>query len=418
MSIRWITSRLGTGAFTAVSGTTDADIVDVRDLVDKPGNESEAVLGKIHQGAAALRRGKRVVVCCDYGISRSNAVATGILSLHEGIGFDSALRDVQKATGETDIKLDVLMAVRNALEDRPGEKTGAEPRTILVTGGSGFIGQSFRNALGNAYRLLAPSRAELDVASGGTGLGVLAGGKAVACVVHLANPRIYTSNVAMGQTLAMLRNVIDFCLAEAIPLVYPSCWEVYSGYAGVLHAGEATPALPRGPFGETKYLAETLIGHCTRTAGLKCALLRSGPVYGRGGEKPRFIRHFIENALRSQPIVTHRYRNGNPSLDLLHVDDAAAAIAAVIRSGYTGSLNLGTGVLTSTRDIARMIGERLGSGSPVRQRAIDADVASIAMDARKAQAELGWTAEIPLEEGMADLISNIKERRATDGRIG
>ncbi len=45
----------------------------------------------------------------------------------------------------------------------------------------------------------------------------------------------------MGQTLAMLRNVIDVCVSNNIRLVYPSSWEIYSGYAGTLRVGESVP---------------------------------------------------------------------------------------------------------------------------------------------------------------------------------
>lgn len=48
MTIRWITPLLGTAAFNAVQNTTDIEVIDVRDLVDKVGNNSNAILDKIH----------------------------------------------------------------------------------------------------------------------------------------------------------------------------------------------------------------------------------------------------------------------------------------------------------------------------------------------------------------------------------
>ena len=92
MSIRWITSHLGTGPALLVRQEADMNIIDVRDLVDKAGNRSEAVRQKITEGCDSLRTGKKTVVCCDYGISRSNAVAVGILAMHEAISFEAAVR--------------------------------------------------------------------------------------------------------------------------------------------------------------------------------------------------------------------------------------------------------------------------------------------------------------------------------------
>ena len=144
------------------------------------------------------------------------------------------------------------------------------------------------------------------------------------CIVHLANPRVYTSNTALGESLSMLKNVIDVCISRDIRMIYPSNSEIYSGCEGTIHVDESTTPCPRGPYGETKYLSELLIDHNRDTAGLRCAVMRSSPVYGHGSDKPRFLYNFIEKCLRSETVVTHRYRNGKPSLDLMHIDDVVA----------------------------------------------------------------------------------------------
>ncbi len=91
MSIRWITSQLGTAPALQFEVADDMNVIDVRDLiVDKSGNHVEAVRQKIVAGQESLRSGKRTVVCCDYGISRSNAIAAGILAKHESLPFGTA----------------------------------------------------------------------------------------------------------------------------------------------------------------------------------------------------------------------------------------------------------------------------------------------------------------------------------------
>ena len=407
MNIRWITSRLGTGPFSASRAISDATIIDVRDLVDKAGNKCQTVLNKIEQGAAALYKGEKVIVCCDYGMSRSNAVAAGILSVFEKQDFEDSLRLVLDATGETQIKIEPLMVVRTALGLTEKKKKRGPKRSILVTGGNGFLGRALLAAIDSDFNVVAPFRSEIDLTHGSTLLDLLVDEENVDCIVHLANPRVYTSNMAMGQTLTMLRNVIDVCLARNILLLYPSGWEIYSGYSDVVHADEATPPLPKGPYGETKYLAETLIDHCVRTAGLRCALLRSSPVYGKDGDRPKFIYNFIEKALLSKPIITHRYSNGDPALDLLYVDDLAKAIVAVIESGFSGGLNIGTGMLTSTRQVAQMIVDKLSSASVIEQSSIDSDVACIAMDWHQARDQIGWQPEVSLGEGLDLILANM-----------
>jgi nucleoside-diphosphate-sugar epimerase len=409
MKIRWITPLLGTAAANAVRDVSDINIIDVRDLVDKAGNRSEPIREKIRQGVESLGQGKRTVVCCDYGMSRSNAIAIGILTSFDKVTFDSALRQVQEATGETQIKLEPLNAVRKALGLHYPKRQNTEYRSILVTGGRGFLGSALIESLGSEFRIVSPTRKELDIGIGSTQLDLLTSEENIDCIIHLANPRVYTSNVAMGESLTMLRNVIDVCLAKDIPLIYPSSWEIYSGYAGILHVDESTPALPRGPYGETKYLGEMLIEHCRRTRGLRCAMIRSSPVYGSGSDKPKFIYNFIEKAKRDQKITTHCYNNGSPSLDLLHVNDLVSAFIATLKTNFVGTLNLGTGVLNSTLKISEMIRDCLGSRSLVDQLTIDSEMASISMNWNLASTELNWQPTISFEQGLEYLLSEIKK---------
>jgi nucleoside-diphosphate-sugar epimerase len=408
MTIRWITPLLGTAAFNAVQNFENIQIVDVRDLVDKAGNNSDAILNKIDQGTDFVKSGKRTVICCDYGMSRSNAIAVGIIANLESISFNQALNKVQEATGETEIKLEPLNAVRQALGVSIGKERCSRYKNILITGGRGFIGAALQSTLVNSeFRLISPTRDQIDIAVGSTKLDLLASESNIDCIIHLANPRVYTSNVAMGQTLTMLRNVIEVCLAKSIPLIYLSGWEIYSGYAGTIHANESTPPLPRGPYGETKYLAEMLVDHCRRIHDLRCAILRSSPVYGSTSDKPKFIFNFLKKASQNQKIVTHRYINGNPKLDFLHIDDLVSSIVDTIKTGFIGNLNIGTGKLTSTLEIAEMIRDMLRSSSVIEQVNISAEVASIAMNYKKASTELDWKPRISLDKGLQSLVNQI-----------
>lgn len=404
MSIRWITDQLGTAPGSEVADRTDLKIIDVRDLVDKGGNRADAVRIKIEQGAAHLANGAVTVVCCDYGISRSNAVAAGILARHEGLSLEAAVRRVQEATGEAEIKLEPLSVVRAALG---GASSVPDLRSVLMTGGTGFLGTALQRRLRNEFNVIAPGRALIDIERGSTAMDLLATESSAGAVVHLANPRVYTSNIALGQSLTMLRNVIDVCLSRHIPLVYLSGWEVYSGYAGDLHVDETTPMFAKGPYGETKYLAEIMIDHLRRTAGLSCAVIRSSPVYGPGSTRPKFIHTFLEKARKGEAISTHRYRNGDPGLDLLHIDDLVEAINRVVASRFTGDLNIGTGVTTSTQDVAQMVIEATGSRSTRGSVAIDADTPRISMNWGKAEKELGWRPSIGLKAGLGSLISEL-----------
>ena len=408
MSIRWITPHLGTGPALQVAQEADINIIDVRDLVDKAGNRADAVRQKINEGCDSLRAGKKTVVCCDYGISRSNAVAVGILAIFETIPFESAVRRVLEATGEREIKVDPLQAVRLAL-GLDKKHSQHQRRRVLVTGGTGLIGKPVSQKLTESFEVFVPNRSELDLQLGSTQLDLLAGENEIDCIVHLANPRIYTSNIALGDTLTMLRNVLDVCIARSIKLIYLSSWEVFSGYrSNYLYADESLPLFPKGPYAETKYLTEIMIEHCRRTQGLRSIMLRSSPVYGIGSDKPKFIYNFIDKIKRSQRIVTHRYNNGAPALDLLYIDDLVSAVAKAVGSDFEGNLNIGTGVITSTPRIAEILREMLGGQSEIDSTLINSDTAGISMDARIAKKTLDWEPTIKIEQGLQMILKNLK----------
>jgi UDP-glucuronate decarboxylase len=407
MKIRWITPLLGTAPAMSVIGKSGLYLIDVRDLVDKAGNREEQVKEKILQGSESLRNGCKTIIGCDYGISRSNAIAAGVLAHFEGITLEAAVRKVLRATGETEIKLAPLQAVRNALgENKP--IFSKNKRRVLVTGSTGFLGVPIVLQLSSEFEVIAPKRADLDLQQGGTKLDLIAGESEVDCIVHCASPRVYTSNIALGCTLTMLRNVLDVCTTRNIHLVYLSSWEIYSGYrSNCLYADEQLPPLPKGPYGETKYLCEILIEHARNTLGLRCGMLRSSPVYGAKGDKPKFIYNFIDKIRRSEPVMTHEYRNCKPALDLLYVDDLVAAVKQVVSAEFIGTLNVGTGVLTSTKSVAEMLMMLLGRQCKINSTQIDADIACIAMDSAKAGNTLGWRPGVCLEKGLLRIISSM-----------
>lgn len=409
MAIRWINPQLGTAPAQEVIHRKDITIIDVRDLVDKGGNNLNAILNKITEGCDSLSLDKKTVVCCDYGISRSNAIAVGILVKHKSISFESAIRCVLEATGEKEIKVEPLLAVRKAL-GLLNKKTH-DKLHVMVTGGSGTIGSPLCKKLQEKYNVFSPTRDVLDLKSGSSYLDLYVIENEIDCIIHMANPRVFTSNYALGETLTILRNILDVCTAHQIKLIYPSGWEVYSGYASShLLANESLPLYPKGPYGETKYLCELLIEHSRKTQGLQCLMLRSGPVYGVGSNKPKFIFNFISKLDNSEPVMTHRYLNGDPSLDLLYIDDFINAISSAIGTDFNGNLNIGTGKLTSTRELAIMLKKSMSSSSQIDSVLIDTDTACIAMDSDLARKIIGWTPTISLDQGINLILAHLSQK--------
>jgi nucleoside-diphosphate-sugar epimerase len=404
--IHWITESLGTASATDQSLTEGVVLLDVRDLVDKSGNSTVAVREKIDQGLALLRQGKRVVICCDYGISRSNAIAAGIISRLQRIRLNQAIKEVFDKIGRQEIKLELLQSVRNALQDVDIDCPDGEFR-VLLTGGTGFIGQALLPELSKRHYVIAPSKNEVNLIAGALELDMLAKEHRVNCLIHLANPRVYTSNQAMGETLTILRNVLDICKENNLRLVYPSSWEVFSAYkAGEIIADENLPLFPKGPFGETKLLCENLINNYFKLYDLKYIILRSSLLYGEASNRPKFIYNFISKARKNEQIKTHHYLNGEPKLDLLYIRDFISAILAAVETNFTGSLNIGAGRVVSTRKIAEMIINKTNSCSTIDHLIIEDYVANITPDISLAREILSWQPMLTWESGISRLLEN------------
>jgi nucleoside-diphosphate-sugar epimerase len=399
--IRWIDERLGTAAWGSTREEPGVARVDVRDLVDRAGNLASAVRDRIGSARAHLREGRRVLVCCDYGMSRSNAIAAGVLCLEDGIPLSEAVRRVRAATGEGQIQLGVLAVVREAV-GRPAPRPGGGTRRYLVTGGAGFLGRRVCERLAGRGEVHAPPRADLDVLEGPVPLDLALEEGGIDTVVHLAHPHVYTTAAGMGEILVGLKNLVDACRAHGAFLVYPSSAVVFSGErGGTVLADEARRPRPADTYGEAKSLAETLLDLEGLGRTFPGVVLRLGPVYGPGSDRPRFLWNFLEKARRGEPIVAHAYDDGHPALDLVHADDAADAIAAAAERRPAGPIHVGTGTAVTTTEVAERLVALVGSRSRIEHLRIAGPAPRIALDPSRARERLGWRPRVALAEGLA-----------------
>jgi len=408
--IRWITNEIGTAPWGLKDIPSETHILDVRDLVDKAGNMTETVKLKIDEGVGHLRKGKKLVICCDYGISRSNAIGAGVLAIHKNINLDDAIKQIITKTGEKAIKLEVLSEVRRALGDF-SKKTSVSPKKIqnlLITGASGFVGSSLVNHLNPRNKVVTPSHKEIDLVCDTVALDRLAREEDIDTIIHLASPRVYTSNESLGLNLIMLKNVLDVCAENSLHLVYISGWVIYSGYEErELKANETLLPRPGGTYGQTKFLCETLIERYTKHHGIFNTIIRSSPVYGPRSDRPKFIWNFLEKAIRNEDIITHKYLNGYPILDLLHVDDLSRAITTATHRRTKGVINVGSGIGTSTRDIAKLIINITNSRSKIRHIEIEKCSSNIIMEIGYASKVLGWQPTIALAAGLKTISKKV-----------
>jgi len=403
--ITWITPWLGTGPFGVDMVPKGVHCVDIRALVDKGGNRAESLSGYIHASLEALSKGNRVLICCDHGISRSNAIAAAVLSQYEKISFSEAVRRVLLATGNAEIRLEVLEAVRDVFcrENSPPAKS--KRQRWLLTGGHGYLGAALAKCVSPQVDLLRPTHSELDLASEGVALDLFVHEHNVTKILHFAAPHVGNINSSLASSITMLRNVLDTCVSNNIPLFFPSRWEVFSGYKGQqLAANEMTPLMPAGVLGDTKFLSEKLIEQYVHRSGLQAIVFRSGLVYG-GRSAPTFLKGFVRRAIDRETIITHVYRNGPPKLDLVSLEDWVIACWRLLNSGSaTGVYHCGSGKLISTREVADIVMQTIGRAGKTEQMEIDDSVANIELDSKKLKCDLDWMPKSNVIDGLREYV--------------
>lgn len=397
--IRWVSHDLGTAPFAEGARCIDVVVVDVRNLLDRAGNDATTIRTHVDAARIALERGQRVLVCCDHGISRSNAIATAVLASARGISFDTALETVFAAAGHPEIRIEMLAEVRAACFPTDTHNTRSA-RRVLLTGGSGRLGQRLLLSVPAGVEVLAPGRDKLDLLSGPAQIEAFLRRHSIQSVMHFAQPRATNTNRSLGDALAMLRNVLDAAGTRGSPVFFPSNWLVLAGHTdNELLATETTPILPVTCLGEAKSLCEQLIAHYIQRKGLAATVLRSGPVVG-AGIAPTFICNLRQLAATGANLCTHRYDNGLPALDLVSADDYAAAVWGLIETRSTGTFHAGAARLTSTQRMAELIAHAIGSTSRRTETRVHGTTCNVKLDASKLAETIGWRPEVGAEQAI------------------
>ena len=79
-------------------------VADVRDLYNDGSNALQDYEKMIDKAYALMQQHDRVVICCVAGMSRSNAIALGVLVKYFKMDFDEAWDLIRKNVPDSDIK--------------------------------------------------------------------------------------------------------------------------------------------------------------------------------------------------------------------------------------------------------------------------------------------------------------------------
>jgi UDP-glucuronate decarboxylase len=171
--------------------------------------------------------------------------------------------------------------------------------------------------------------------------------------------------------------------------------------------GRVNPIGIRACYDEGKRCAETLFFDYHRQHGLDIKVARIFNTYGprMHPDDGRVVSNFIVQALRGDDITL--FGDGSQTRSFCYVDDMIRGFLALMRTerGVTGPINLGNPAEYTVAELARKVIEMTGSASRVVHRPLPADdPRQRRPDIRLARERLGWTPQVPLEQGLMETI--------------
>lgn len=203
-------------------------------------------------------------------------------------------------------------------------------------------------------------------------------------------------------------NVFEACIDAGVErLVYSSSASVY-GDAVEEPMTEEHPFNFENFYGATKVAGEAMLRALHKRYGLGYVGLRYMNVYGPRqdyrGAYIAVIMKMLDAIDRGEPLVL--YGDGSQAYDFVYVGDCAAANVCAMKAETVDRFyNVGTGVRTSIREIAERVLEITGADVGIRYEPEGVTFVKNRIGSPdRAREEIGFQAEVPLDEGLVHLI--------------
>jgi UDP-glucuronate decarboxylase len=171
--------------------------------------------------------------------------------------------------------------------------------------------------------------------------------------------------------------------------------------------GHVNPIGERSCYDEGKRAAETLFINYHKQNNVKIKIARIFNTYGprMHPNDGRVVSNFIVQALQNRDITI--YGDGQQTRSFQYVDDLVEGMIRMMdsRDDFTGPVNIGNPEEFTILELAEKVIRLTGSKSGIVKRPLPPDdPAQRQPDISLAKAELGWSPEIKLEEGLVRTI--------------
>lgn len=277
-------------------------------------------------------------------------------------------------------------------------------KSVLVTGGSGFIGRAVcAELVRRGVEVVAASR---DPSLRIVGVRTLLTrdycdfdrGNCTVCI-HLAGRNVVPEGPGgeqtfIDETMALTRGTLDKGFRR---IVYASTALVYDDRYFRPRV-ETDDVHPRSAYGRGKSMAEQVFlreGH---------VVARIANVYGIRMAKFNVLSHIISQLKGAAQI---RLRNGTPVRDFIHVEDVGRAIADLAFGHELGIYNIGTGVGTSIAALVELVtATARETGRSVAFDVTDPIPSILVLDSTRIATVFNWKPQIALISGVGGLLAS------------
>lgn len=295
-------------------------------------------------------------------------------------------------------------------------------QTVLVTGGSGFIGGHLVDRLdqANSVRLFDQVRPATNANNAKIIEGDIRDGTAVDAAVDgtdvvfheaalvsvpesIDNPKRSHQINAAGTV-----NVLEAARKHDVRVVIASSAAIY-GHPVTIPIPETHPVQPTSPYGLDKLAADYFSQLYHSLYGVETVVLRYFNVYGpghSGGSYSGVIETFLDQARRDAPLTVHG--SGEQTRDFVHVDDVVRATCAAGATDAVGcQINVGTGSGVTINELAEMVQSLTDTDSTiVHTDPRTGDIARSRADISRAETRLGYEPSIDIETGLTRMIAS------------
>lgn len=307
-------------------------------------------------------------------------------------------------------------------------------KTILVTGGAGFLGSHlcdrlisqghdvicldnfFTGSKRNVEHLIGNPRFELlrhDVTMPlYIEVDAIFNLACPASPIHYQHDPVQTTKTSVHGAI----NMLGLAKRLKCPIFQASTSEVYGDPA--IHPqtedywGNVNPIGARSCYDEGKRCAETLFFDYHRQHGLDIKVVRIFNTYGprMHPNDGRVVSNFIVQALQGKPITI--YGEGTQTRSFCYVDDLIEGFMRMMASprDFTGPVNLGNPAEFTMLELAQQVLELTGSDSDVVRLPLpEDDPKQRQPDIGLARDRLGWEPAIDLRTGLQSTIDYFRQ---------